>query len=182
MCEFEHLAVISRIAVRVDDRIAAQVIALENAPDLCRSRTITVRVPTGEPAITFLKLRADEFHTDAVRPGLQVGVQGRGHDDNGIALVLMPLDALKRPFTNDRWKRFRRVSAANLLDRVRELALEANSGDDWPRPMCRHQAESITEDNRAERKHSQNDTVPAHGEAEETGECVALGDCAIEIK
>jgi hypothetical protein len=71
MRHFQHLTVIIRVAVRVNDSIAAQVIALENAAHFCWSRTITLTVPTGEPAVAFLELCADEFHANAAAPGTQ---------------------------------------------------------------------------------------------------------------
>jgi hypothetical protein len=85
-------------------------------------------------------------------------------------LALVPLDALNGLHANDAWKHFRRVSAANLTNPVHELALEGHSRNDWPCLMRRNQAESITKDDWAEEKRSQDDSMPAHGEAEEAGD------------
>ena len=65
----------TRVAVGVDDGIAAQVISLEDAAHLCSSRTIAVTVATGEPAVTFLELCADQFHVHAIAPGNQVSIE-----------------------------------------------------------------------------------------------------------
>jgi hypothetical protein len=124
-------------------------------------------VPTGEPALRFLKLCADEFHTHALAPRTQVHIERCGHDDDRIALALVPPNALKRAFANDAWNYFRRVSAPGLPNRVCNLALEANSGNDWPGLMCRNQAESVTNDNWTQGKREQDDSMPAHCETEE---------------
>src|SRR5215217_4891874 len=132
MGELQHLAVVIRVAVRVDYRVAAQVVALENAARLCRSRTVTVTIPASEPAVTVLEFRADEFHANTVAPRSQVDVKRRGHDDDRVAFGLVPPDALERMLSNNARKHFRRVSTANLTNRLHGLALEANSRNDRP--------------------------------------------------
>lgn len=152
MRQLQHRAIVARVAVRVDERIAAHVVAFAYAAHLCRPGTIPVTVPAGEPAITFLEFRADEFHADAVAPRLQVCVERGRDDDDGIALALVPLDALEGLVANDTRKHFRCVSATSTSNRINALASEPNPESDGPGPMCANQPEPIAADHRSERK------------------------------
>src|SRR5262245_896273 len=58
------------------------------------------------------------------------------------------LPSVLPPPENDFWKHFRCVSATDATNRVHGLALEPNSGNDWPCRMRRNQTESITKDHR----------------------------------
>ncbi len=178
----EHLAIFASVPIGVHQRVPIKRGPLPNLSNLLRSSAIAVTVPTRQPAIAFLELGADAMQALGFAPGTQVDVERARHYDNLITLLLVPLDPLKSASSDGAWKNVRRVPPPTFTHGDRRSPAEAESRDNKPRPARGHEAETISEYQRADHHTPCHHPAWFDGETNKRRERVACRDRTVEVE